>query len=71
MEALGPEGVEWSGEESEVLKTWIGKPKVMVDLGRRLLEELSNELVVHVGSDYRRMDVRTDGQRHAKRARLV
>ena len=71
VEALWPEGVEWSGEESEVLKTWIDRPRVMVDLGRKLLEELSNDLVVHVGCDYRRLDVRTDVLGDAKRARLV
>ena len=27
VEALGPEGVEWSGEENEVLMNWIDKTK--------------------------------------------
>ena len=54
-----------------MLKTWIDRPRVMVDLGRKLLEELSNDLVVHVGCDYRGLDVRTDVHGDAKRARLV
>ena len=53
VEALWPEGVEWSGKPSKVLNNWIEQPRVMVDLGRRLLIELSEELVVHVGRDYR------------------
>ena len=70
VEALWPEGVEWSGKESKVLTKWIEQPRVMVDLGRKLLEELSDELVVHVGRDYRGDDVRQGGQRDAKKARL-
>ena len=55
VEALGPEGVEWSGEENEVLMNWIDKTNVRVDLG----------------CDYRRLEVRTDVLGDAKRARLV
>ena len=40
-------------ETEQVLATWIEKPKVMLDLGRRLLLELSERLDVHVGRDYR------------------
>ena len=53
VEALWPEGVEWSGKTSKVLNNWIEQPRVMIDLGRRLLRELSDELVVQVGRDYR------------------
>ena len=54
-----------------MLKTWIERPRVMVDLGRKLLEEMRNDLVVHVGCDYRRLNVRTDVLGDAKRARVV
>ena len=46
-------GVQWTGTPSKVLTTWIEKPRVMLDLGRRLLVELSDSLKVHVGRDYR------------------
>ena len=42
----------------------------MVDLGRRLLIELSEELVVHVGRDYREDARRQGSQRGAKKVRL-
>ena len=70
VEALWSEGVEWSRKTSKVLNNWIEQPRVMVDLGRRLLIELSEELEVHVGRDYRE-DVRRQGShRSAKRLRL-
>ena len=53
VEALWPEGVEWSGKTSKVLNNWIEQPRVMIALGRRLLRELSDELIVQVGRDYR------------------
>ena len=72
VEALWPEGMEWSGEESRVLKTWIERPRVMIDLGRKLLEEMRNDLVVHVGCDYRKLNVRTEEVLGAaKKARVV
>ena len=57
METIWPQGVQWEGKTSRVLATWIEKPKVMLDLGRRLLLELSDRLEVHVGRDYR-LDMR-------------
>ena len=70
MESLWPQGVHWSGKPSKVLKDWIEKPKVMLDLGRRLLEELSNTLDVHVGRNFREDMRRRDGQADEKRIRL-
>ena len=70
VEALWPEGVEWSGKTSKVLSSWIEQPRVMVDLGRKLLNELRDELVVHVGRDYRGDDRRQGSQRNAKKVRL-
>ena len=70
VEALWPEGVEWSGKPSKVLNNWIEQPRVMVDLGRRLLIELSEELEVHVGRDYREDARRQGSQRSAKRLRV-
>ena len=42
----------------------------MVDLGRRLLIELSEELEVHMGRDYREDARRQGSHRSAKRLRL-
>ena len=70
VEAMWPEGVEWSGKASKVLSKWIEQPRVMVDLGRKLLKELRDEMVVHVGRDYRGDDRRQGGQRDAKKVRL-
>ena len=67
---MWPEGVEWSGKTRKVLTRWIEQPRVMVDLGRKLLNELRDELVVHVGRDYRGDDRRQGGQRDAKKVRL-
>ena len=70
VEALWPEGVEWAGKPSNVLRNWIDQPRVMVDLGRRLLIELCENLDVHVGRDYRE-DIRRQGShRSAKRLRV-
>ena len=70
VKAMWPEGVEWSGKASKVLTKWIEQPRVMVDLGRKLLKELRDELVVHMGRDYRGDDRRQGGQRDAKKVRL-
>ena len=53
VEALWPEGVEWPGKTSKVMNNWIEQPRVMIALGRRLWRELSEELIVQVGRDYR------------------
>ena len=70
VEALWPEGVEWAGKPSNVLRTWIDQPRVMVDLGRRLLIELSENLDVHVGRDYREEIRKQGSHRSAKRLRV-
>ena len=45
VETIWPQGVQWEGKTSRVLATWIEKPKVMLDLGRRLLLELRCKLI--------------------------
>ena len=70
VEALWPEGVKWAGKPSNVLRNWIEQPRVMMDLGRRLLIELSKTLDVHVGRDYREDVRRRESQRGAKRSRV-
>ena len=41
-------------------------------MGRKLLEEMRNDLVVHVGCDYRKLNVRTEEVLGAaKKARIV
>ena len=57
VETIWPQGVQWTGKRSRVFATWIEKPKVMLELGRRLLLKLSERLDVHVGRDYR-LDMR-------------
>jgi hypothetical protein len=64
------EGVKWTGKPSKELRRWIEKPRVMLDLGRRLLVELSETLDVHVGRNYRENIRRCESQSDAKRARL-
>ena len=70
VESLWPEGVRWTGRPSNELRRWIEKPRVMLDLGRRLLVELSETLDVHIGRNYREDIRRRESQRGAKRARL-
>ena len=41
-------GVKWAGKPSKELRRWIEKPRVMLDLGKRLLIELSETWDVHV-----------------------
>ena len=71
MESLWPEGVRWTWKPSKELRIWIEKPRVMLDLGRRLLVDLSETLDVHVGRNYREDIRRRESQSDAKRARLV
>ena len=40
VETIWPQGVQWEGKTSRVLATWIEKPKVMLDFGRRLLLQI-------------------------------
>ena len=70
VESLWPEGVRWTGRPSNELRRWIEKPRVMLDLGRRLLVELSETLDVHIGRNYREDIRRRESQSGAKRARL-
>ena len=51
---IWPEGLEWPGQTSRVLKAWIESPKVMMDLCWKLHGELSERREVHVGRDYRK-----------------
>ena len=39
VESIWPQGVKWSGRPSDELRKWIERPRVMMDLGRRLLIE--------------------------------
>ena len=70
MESLWPEGVKWAGKPSNELRRWIEKPRVMLDLGRKLLIELSSTLEVHVGRSYRDDIRRWESRGNAKKARL-
>ena len=70
VELIRPQGVQWTGKPSGVLRAWIEKPRVMLDLGRRLLVELSDNLDVHVGRDYREDIRRHNGEANVKRVRL-
>ena len=45
-----------------MLATWIERPRVMLDLGRKLLLELSERLAVQVGRDYRSDMKQYDGR---------
>ena len=67
---MWPQGVQWSAKPSKVLRNWIEKPKVMMDLGRKLLEELSDTLDVYVGRNYREDMVRQEGQAAGKIIKL-
>ena len=61
VEAIWPEEVQWTGRPSRVLAAWIERPRVVLDLGRKLLLELSERLDVHVGRDYRSDMKKYDG----------
>ena len=62
VEAIWPEGVQWTGRPSRVLATWIERPRFILDLGRKLLLELSERLAVQVGRDYRSDMKQYDGR---------
>ena len=70
VESLWPQGVKWSGRPSNELRKWIERPRVMLDLGRRLLIELSETLDVRVGRNFREDIMRQESQSDVKRMRL-
>ena len=51
MERIWPEGQRIKGKGS-VLERWIKEPRIMTDLGRRVLMEISTKTVVNMGRDY-------------------
>jgi hypothetical protein len=51
VERIWPEGQRIKGKGS-VLERWIKEPRIMTDLGRRVLMEISTTTVVKMGRDY-------------------
>ena len=70
VESIWPQGVRWSGRPSDELRKWIERPRVMMDLGRILLIELSETMDVHVGRDFRGDIRRQESRSDVKRMRF-
>jgi hypothetical protein len=68
--SIWPQGVKWTGRPSDELRKWIKRPRVMMDLGRRLLIKLSETLDVHVGRYFREDIRRRESQGDEKRMKL-